>query len=171
MAADENQKGFIKPEEIKANKQAPGMHAKELGEHTWAVIFSSGDEIFSGLTNWAAEHQVRSAHLTAVGALKSAVLGYYDLEHRAYRKIAVDELVELLSLIGDFAIDNGKPVLHAHVIVGRQDGSMRGGHLIEAYASPTTEVFVTTSPIELQRTFDPVSGLDLITIQENRQGL
>jgi predicted DNA-binding protein with PD1-like motif len=102
-----------------------------------------------------------------VGALKSAVLGYYDLEHRAYRKIAVDEQVELLSLIGDFAIDNGKPVLHAHVVVGRQDGSMCGGHLIKAYASPTTEVFVTTSPVELQKTFDPVSGLGLITIQEN----
>jgi hypothetical protein len=38
---------------------------------------------------------------------------------------------------------------------------------LENHASPTTEVFVTTSPVELQKTFDPVSGLGLITIQEN----
>jgi uncharacterized protein len=162
MAAD-NQNVFIKPSEIKADKKAPGVKAKALDEHTWAVIFSAGDEVYSGLTAWAIEHQVKSAHLTAVGALKSAILGYYDLKQKAYQEIVIDQQVELLSMIGDFALDKGKPALHAHVVVGMRDGSVRGGHLIEAYASPTTEVFVSTSPVELHKTPDTASGLDLIT--------
>jgi uncharacterized protein len=169
MATVKNSNTFIKPAEIKADKQAPGVNVKRLSANMWAVVFSSGDEIFSGLVTWAAEQQVRSAHLTAVGALKSAVLGYYDLEHRAYLKIPINEQVELLSMVGDIALDSGKPDLHAHVVVGRRDGSTRGGHLIEAYASPTAEVFVTTSPVELHKAFDPTSGLDLIRIHENKR--
>jgi hypothetical protein len=118
--------------------------------------------VFSGLTKWARDHQVGSGHLTAIGAWRSAVLGYYDLERKAYRKNVVDQQVELLSLVGDFAVDNGRTVLHAHAVVGLPDGSTRGGHLLEAYTSPTTEVFVTTSSVALQKQLDPASGLDLI---------
>src|ERR1700677_837636 len=108
---------LIKPSEIKANKPAPGVRSKRLSENSWAVIFATGDEIFSGLSNWAAENKIQSAHVTAVGALKSAVLGYYDLEHKAYRPIAINEQVELLSMVGDIALDHGKPTVHAHVVV------------------------------------------------------
>jgi predicted DNA-binding protein with PD1-like motif len=164
VAADDTREAFVKPTDIKPDKAAPGMHAKELSDHSWAVIFSAGDEVVSGLTKWAAERQVKSAHVTAIGALRSAVVGYYDLNLKAYRVIPINEQVELLSLIGDFAIIDGKPSLHAHVVVGRRDGSTGGGHLIEGYASPTAEVFVTTYPAELHKQPDEASGLDLITI-------
>lgn len=69
MAAVENSNTFIKPAEIKADKQAPGVNVKRLSANMWAVVFASGDEIFSGLITWAAEQQVRPAHLTAGGVL------------------------------------------------------------------------------------------------------
>jgi predicted DNA-binding protein with PD1-like motif len=165
MSAD-GEGEFIAPAEIRADKDAPGMRTKALGDGSWAVIFSAGDEVFSGLTQWAADQHIHSGHLTAIGAWKSAILGYYGLQRKAYRKIAVNEQMELLSMIGDFAIDNGKPVLHAHVVLGARDGSTRGGHLIEGYTSPTMEVFVTTSDVELLKTHDPASGLDLIAIRK-----
>src|SRR5262249_21205106 len=121
-----------------------------------------GDEIFSGLTSWAREHRVQSGHLTAIGAWKSAVLGYYDLEQKAYQKNMFSQQMELLSLVGNFAIDKQQPVLHAHAVVGLRDGSTRGGHLLEAYASPTTEVFITLLSGSLYKKFDEASGLDLI---------
>jgi hypothetical protein len=45
--------------------------------------------------------------------------------------------VELLSLIGDIAEDGGEPKVHAHVIVGRSDGTAHGGHLQKAVVRPT----------------------------------
>ena len=79
-------------------------------------------------------------------------------------KIPVQEQVELLSLIGDIALDGGQPKLHAHVVVGKRDGTTRGGHLLEAHVWPTLEVIVTESPSQLTRTMDRESGLALIRL-------
>ena len=74
------------------------------------------------------------------------------------------EQLEVLSLIGDVALENGLPKVHAHVVVGRSDGSTRGGHLLEAHVRPTLEVIVTESPTHLRKQFDERIGLALIRI-------
>ena len=70
----------------------------------------------------------------------------------------------MLSLIGDVAKYDGKPIVHAHVVVGRSDGTTAGGHLLEASVRPTCEVFLTESSEELAKAFDPDSGLVLIKV-------
>ncbi len=128
-----------------------------------AVILESGEEAVSALTRFAEEQGLDASQLTAVGAFCRGVLGFYDLESRDYRRIPFDEQVEVLSLLGDISLDKGKPKLHAHVTLGRPDGSARGGHLLEAIVRPTLEVIVTESPAYLKRTYDPASGLALIS--------
>jgi hypothetical protein len=68
----------------------------------------------------------------------------------------------VLALLGDIALQDGKPKLHAHVVLGRRDGSACGGHLLAARVRPTLEVIVTESPAHLNRKHDPRSGLALI---------
>ena len=51
---------------------------------------------------------------------------------------------------------------HAHVVVGRRDGTAHGGHLIEARVWPTLEVIIVESPQHLRRRFDAETGLALI---------
>jgi hypothetical protein len=142
------------------------MHAKELlnngGERRYAVVFETGDEVVSQLGDWAREQQLSGARLTAIGAFSDVVLGYFDWSSKQYRRIPVDEQVEVLSFIGDVALDDGAPALHAHVVVGRLDGSTRGGHLLEAHVRPTLELIVDEAPVALQKRLDPESGLALI---------
>jgi len=76
----------------------------------------------------------------------------------------VREQVEVLSLIGDVALDGGQPKIHAHVVVGKRDGSAHGGHLLTARVRPTLEVMLVESPARLARVYDPDSGLALIAI-------
>ena len=59
--------------------------------------------------------------------LKDVTLGYFHWEKKVYQKIPVDEQVEVLSLIGDVAQENGKPKVHVHTVVGRSDGSIAVG--------------------------------------------
>ena len=73
--------------------------------------------------------------------------------------------MEVLSLIGDVAMFNGKPVVHAHMVLGRADGSTVGGHLWEAFVSPTLEVFVTVNTPPLQKTLDDESGMKIIDLR------
>ncbi len=133
------------------------------GEKTYALVFETGDEAMAGLSAFAREKGLTSARFTAIGAFRSVTLGYFDWEKKDYKKIRVDEQVEVLSLVGDVALDDkGEPKVHAHVVVGRSDGTTRGGHLLEAQVRPTLEVMLIESPGRLRRRFDPESGLALI---------
>jgi predicted DNA-binding protein with PD1-like motif len=132
------------------------------GARTWALIFDKDDEPVSGLTAFAKAQRLGGAHFTAIGAFSEVTLGYFDRKARDYKKIPLREQVEVLSLIGDVALDRGEPKVHAHVVVGRADGEARGGHLLEARVWPTLEVVLTESPRHLRKRHDPETGLALI---------
>ncbi len=132
------------------------------GEKVWAVIMEIGDEPMSALQKFAQEQEIAAAHFTAIGAFERVTLAYFDWQEKKYREIPLDEQVEVLTMAGDIALKDGKPKIHAHVVVGRSDGTTRGGHLKQATVRPTLEVMLSQSPAHLRRRFDPVSGLALI---------
>jgi predicted DNA-binding protein with PD1-like motif len=118
----------------------------------------------SELTAFARQHGLAGARFTGIGAFSDAVLGYFRWESKQYDRIPVAEQVEVLSLAGDVAVADGGPKVHAHVVVGRADGTAMGGHLLEAHVRPTLEVVLTDSLRELVRRHDPASGLALIDV-------
>ena len=91
-------------------------------------------------------------------------LGYFDWQSKEYQKIPVREQVEVLSLVGNIVDTDKGPKLHAHVVVGKRDGSAHGGHLIDARVRPTLEVVLIESPDHLRRRHDEASGLALIKL-------
>ena len=139
------------------------LHEQD-GQRTFALVFDKGDEVVEGLTSFAAEDGLGAASFTAVGAFGKATLGYFDRDRKEYREIPVEEQVEVLSLLGDIALEDGEPQVHAHVVLGRSDGTTRGGHLLEAHVWPTLEVVLVESPDHLQKRTDEETGLALIDI-------
>lgn len=72
--------------------------------------------------------------------LSSVRLAWFSWERKRYEpSVALDEQVELLSLIGDIALTDGEPTVHAHAVIGKQHGTAHGGHLLKAYVRPTCE--------------------------------
>jgi len=136
----------------------------EKPERTFALILDSGDEVVSCLERFATEHRLTASRLTAIGALRDVTLGYFDWERKEHHPRRYAEQLEVLSLIGDIAMDGDKPKVHAHVVVGRGDCTTLGGHLLRATVRPTLEVLVTDSPAHLCRAYDPQSGLALIRL-------
>lgn len=136
----------------------------EAGERTIALIFDSGEEVMENLVRFVRDQNVNAARFTAIGAFSEATLGYFDMERKDYLRIAVNEQVEVLSLIGDVALEKENPKIHAHVVVGKRDGTAHGGHLLSARVRPTLEVILVQSPSFLKRTYRPEVGLALIDI-------
>ena len=157
---------YVSPSEAVPRGKAPRMQVQLLnpGESTkqYAVIFYEGDEAFSGLLEFAEKYQVTSAHFTAIGALNGATLGWFDPQRKMYKKIPIVGQHEVMGMSGDIALYQGKPVVHAHMIVGNPDGTTRAGHVLDAYVSPTLEVMVTVDPITMHKRFDPATDLTLI---------
>ena len=140
---------------------------QDSGERTFAVVFDPGDEVVSNLLDFAQGHRLKAARFTAIGAFSDVTLGYWNIERKEYRHINVPEQVEVLSLIGNI-VESGDtppaPKLHAHVVVGKADGSAHGGHLLRAKVRPTLEVVLIESPKHLSRYSDPESGLALLKL-------
>jgi predicted DNA-binding protein with PD1-like motif len=139
---------------------------EEQGEKTFALVFDPGDEVMEELTNFAKENDLSAARFTAIGAFSDATLGYFDMEKKEYEKIPVDEQVEVLSLVGDVALFEGEPKLHVHAVLGRSDGTTRGGHLLGAHVQPTLEVVIVESPEHLRRETDEETGLPLLAVRD-----
>lgn len=136
----------------------------EGAQRTIAVIFDAGDEVISNLEQFARARGMDAAHFTAIGAFERATLGYFSWEQKDYLRIPVEEQVEVLTLAGDIAMKDAKPKVHAHVVLGRRDGSTLGGHLLEATVRPTLELMLVESPSFLKRVHDPETGLALIRV-------
>lgn len=143
------------------------MRHKQISEEpkTFALVMDTGDEIVDVLKRFAGSQKLAGSSFKAIGALSYVKLGWFNWESKQYEvAIEIAEQVELLSLIGDIALKEGEPQVHAHAIVSRQDGKAYGGHLIKAIVRPTCETILTESPEHLQKGFDPESGLALIKI-------
>jgi uncharacterized protein len=79
------------------------------------------------------------------GALSSGKLGWLNWERKQYESsVSPDEQVELLSLIGDVALKDGEPQVHAHAVIGKRDGTGTYGE-----------------SEHLKKEFDPAAGIAL----------
>jgi predicted DNA-binding protein with PD1-like motif len=110
------------------------------------LVFDTGDEAVSGIRDVAKRERLQASQLTDIGAFSEVVLGYFDWNAKTYRRIPLGEQ------------------LHAHVVVGKQDGTAHGGHLLEARVRPTLEIVVVESPQHSRRVHDQASGLALIDL-------
>ncbi len=135
------------------------------GLRTYALVFAEGDEVMCQLGTFADYEGLTAASFKGIGAFRDVVLGYFDWERKEYAEIALDEQVEVLSLVGDVATKDGEPNVHAHVVVGKHDATAHGGHLVRAHVRPTLELILEESPAYLRKRHDDASGLALIDLE------
>jgi predicted DNA-binding protein with PD1-like motif len=170
LASAQDVNGYTRPGPVTERGLAPRLQSRLIceypgGEKTYAVVFAKGDEVLSGLTEFAARENLTAGYFTAIGALQKARFGWFDRERKAYRHIPIKEQVELISLVGNVSLVNGTPQIHAHGAVGFRDGQMRGGHLLEAIAWPTLELFFTACPTTLIKEHDDETDLFLFDLK------
>jgi hypothetical protein len=70
-------KDYTRPGPVTERGRAPGLQTRLIsenpgGERTYAVIFSKGDEVLSGLTEFADGEKLAAGWFTGIGALQSA---------------------------------------------------------------------------------------------------
>jgi predicted DNA-binding protein with PD1-like motif len=133
-------------------------------QKTFALVMSAGDDVTARIIEFANQENISAAQLTAIGAFSNAVLGFFDFDKKDYNRIEINEQTEVLSMIGDLTLYKNEPKLHAHVVLGKRDGTAHGGHLLEATVNPTLEIILTESPEFLERELDKQTGIPLIRI-------
>jgi uncharacterized protein len=135
------------------------------GSRVWVLVLAPGEEAKSTIVAFAKKNDLMAASFVALGAFERAKIGYFDWQKKEYLPIAVDEQVEVISLVGDIAEnDKHEADFHGHTVLGRRDGSTRGGHLLEGVVRPTLEVTLTETPAHLRRRMHSDINVALIDI-------
>ncbi len=134
------------------------------------VRLESGDPVVESLTRLLEAEGVGYASLTGLGAVRRVRVAYLNVESREYEAHEVEEQMELVSLVGNAALRDGRPFLHVHAALGRRDLTMFGGHLQEAVAHPTVEVWLQPEQGAVERVFDESIGMALMQLPERLPG-
>jgi predicted DNA-binding protein with PD1-like motif len=161
---------YITPTTPPKPGKAPGVKVKLLSTNgetkNYVLVFAPGDELRTGLTEFAKKYNVKSAHYSAIGDASAVTVGWYDEQKKMFKVIPIKEAAEVTTLTGNIAIYNGQPVAHSHVNVATSDGIVHGGHLLELVVGPTLEVFMTVEPVTLQKKFDEKTKAAVIDPEE-----
>jgi uncharacterized protein len=134
---------------VKSTKPKAALINDSGFSKTYAINFTAGDEIVSGLMDFAVRNQITSAHFTGLGDSQCASFGWYDQSKGMFKVNMLDNYSEITSLIGDISINNNTPVIDAHIALAADDGIVHGGHLLNAYVGHAVEVMLTLNRSDL----------------------
>jgi hypothetical protein len=67
-----------------------------------------GDELMSGMTEFAERNNLETSEVHGLGGISSAVVSVYDPEKGAFKRFNIDQKGELVSLQGEITAQNGK---------------------------------------------------------------
>ena len=126
---------------------------------TYIIRFEDEELFPDRFLDFLAAESIVGGSFTGIGAMKWTRIAFFDIEARQYQDRDLDEQLEVLALVGNVAVFEKAPLVHAHVTLGRRDGTALGGHLRQGIVRPTLEVALRTIPEPLNRAIDPNYGL------------
>jgi predicted DNA-binding protein with PD1-like motif len=139
------------------------MKAKKV-ENGWFVRLDKGEEVMSTLVAFISEKQIPAGTISGIGALTEVELGYFNRDRAEYQRRRFTGVYELLSLAGNIAYVGGKPMVHAHCLLGDADYQVCGGHLFEGTVAVTGEIYIQVFAEKFERKMNPEIKLNLLDV-------
>ena len=140
------------------------MHSRE---NTVSLVYQlrleRGEDILATLTAFCAEKRIGSAHMSAIGAIENAVVGAYLLHDKKYINTTYPGIWEVCSFVGNVALVDGQPFIHAHVVISNEKNETIGGHLFGGTVGVTLEVSIQAHAKPIVRILDESIGLKLLS--------
>jgi uncharacterized protein len=141
------------------------MFHQQFGDHI-VLRLEIGEEVMGTLLKFFEAEGIRAAYFVAFGAFEKARLAYFNVQTSQYEERDCDTQVEVVSLLGNVAMEDNKPIIHMHAALGDSQERTYSGHLNWAIVRSTLEVFVTRLPGELRRAKDAQTGLSVLDLQQ-----
>jgi predicted DNA-binding protein with PD1-like motif len=126
------------------------MKSIQLASNEYLLVFTDPDpeDVIAAINAFAAQYNIASGRLQAVGSVQSATLAWWNNETNQVEKYPADGQFEVVSFLGNLATpaaDNCQRV-HAHAVLAGQGGTLIGGHVVTmtvraAFDVPVTRAF------------------------------
>ncbi|PBQ32854.1 DNA-binding protein [Sphingobacteriaceae bacterium] len=130
----------------------------------YLMVLKQGDSLFKELKTLATQENIPSASFTGLG-FANIEFGFFNAKKKAYKKQMFKNM-ELASLDGSIAWQNGQPSIHAHGVGGDKNFRARAGHLMSAEVSTgSLEIMICVYQKRLERRKDEVLGADVLDLE------
>ena len=121
-----------------------------------------GMDLITSIENFCKDASIRMAGFFVKGSVSSATFGSYDQKQLVYVTITEKTHFDIVTCTGNVSLQNGTPVVSAHIVLGDKQGNLTGGHLF-------SETIIFAGEIDLQeligkpleRSYDETTGLML----------
>ncbi len=133
----------------------------------YVIRFEEGEVFPDRLLAFLAANAIRGGSFTGIGAMSRSTIAFFDIERKEYLDRELDEQMEVLAVVGNVAMHEDEPLIHAHITLGRKDYSVLGGHLRSGVVRPTLEITLDLSAKALERAVDPKCGLPTLDLKDH----
>ena len=122
-------------------------------------------DLLDEITGFCQKNGFAAAEVSAIGAIKTLELSYYDQEKRVYcpvEGLQANAPFEIAALSGNISLKDGAAFAHIHIVAADKNGISFAGHL-----APGTKIFAAEIAIrelkgqKLERALDAETGLSL----------
>ncbi len=121
-----------------------------------------GKDIITSIEEFCKENLIRMASFSLIGAVSSATFGAYDQKQQVYVTVREEAPLEIVACMGNISSKEGDLFIHAHIVLGDEQGKLTGGHLFSdtiIFAGEIDLQELTGGPLE--RVNDTTTGLAL----------
>jgi predicted DNA-binding protein with PD1-like motif len=144
-------------------EHAPGHDKYERTKAGYLLVLRQGDDALAQLKDFAQREKLQGATFTGLG-FGHATFGYFNRETKQYDPREFRD-VELASLTGSIAWQDGAPSIHAHAVAGDRSFEAHAGHLLRfEVGSGSLEVYVVETGTALERKRDAAIGANVLTL-------
>ena len=125
------------------------------------MTLAKGDLINKTFEEYAESNDIGCAWINGIGALENPEIGYYSLEMKTYHHKIFSGDYELLSLLGNITLKEGKYFSHTHITFSDSNYQVHGGHLFDAKITAAGEFIMINGDKNINREMNSAIGLPL----------
>jgi predicted DNA-binding protein with PD1-like motif len=131
----------------------------------YLMVLLQGDNLFVQLEALMESEQIPSASFSAFGFARLATFGFFDFAKKQYDP-RLFENVEMASITGSLAWQDGKPSIHAHGVGCDHTFAAVGGHLLALeVGTGSLEITITAHAQKLERKLDTKIGANVLDVR------
>lgn len=113
------------------NFKGNNWSAKQV-DSIYIVSIKDQSSIVEALTDFVKSQNIQAGEVTGIGAVDEATLRFFKPSDKKYVDKTFKEQMEMTNISGNVSEIEGKPTLHLHITLGREDYTALAGHLLDA---------------------------------------
>ena len=141
------------------------MQLRRDSEETFLLCLQPGERVRACLEQACLDWSIESGSVSGIGGVREVELGYWRAPD--YQRKALSGNWELLSLLGNISLYEGRPFAHLHASLADEQCQVVGGHFFEATVTATVELFLIRTA-RITRRWDPEVGAALWRLEGDR---